>query len=122
MPNELSTERRSLTPATFAEAREFAAQLSKSDMVPAQYRGKPENILLAVLWGREVGLGPLQTLQSVAVINGKPSVYGDALLAMVKGSPVCDDVIETLQGSGDSLVAICEARRKGKAPVVARFS
>lgn len=125
MPNEistLSTVRRSLVPTTYAEAFEFAQHLAKSTMVPTEYRGKPENILLAIQWGMEVGLAPLQAIQNIAVINGKPSVYGDALLAMVKGSPVCDDVVERFEGSGDTLTAICEAKRIGKAPVIARFS
>jgi hypothetical protein len=119
---EISTVRRSLAPTTYTEAFEFAQHLAKSSMVPSEYRGKPENILLAMQWGMEVGLAPLQAIQNIAVINGKPSVYGDALLAMVKGSPVCDDVIESFEGTGDTLTAVCDARRKGKAPAVARFS
>jgi hypothetical protein len=125
MPNEIapiSTVRRSLEPVTFSEAFEFAQQLAKSSMVPAEYRGKPENILLAIQWGKELGLAPLQAIQNLAVINGKPSVYGDALIALVRGSPVCDDVIEAFEGDGDDFAAICEARRKGKAPVRSRFS
>lgn len=122
MPNEISTIRRTLAPTTYAEAFEFAQHLSKSSMVPGEYRGKPENILLAIQWGMEVGLAPLQAIQNIAVINGKPSVYGDALLAMVKGSPVCEDVIERFDGSGETLTAICEARRKGSAPVISQFS
>ena len=113
--------RRTLAPTTFTEAMEFAKQLARSSMVPKEYQGHPENIVLAMQWGMEVGLGPLQALQSIAIINGKPSVYGDALLAMVRGSPVCDDVIETFEGDGDNLAAICEARRKGKEPVTVRF-
>lgn len=118
----VSTMRRTLAPTTYAEAFDFAQHLSKSSMVPAEYRGKPENILLAIQWGMEVGLAPLQAIQNIAVINGKPSVYGDALLAMVKGSPVCDDVIERFEGEGEQFAAVCEARRRGKVPVLARFS
>jgi hypothetical protein len=114
--------RRTLAPTTFTEAMEFAKALAQSSMVPNEYRGRPENIVLAMQWGMELGLAPLQAIQNIAVINGKPSVYGDALLAMVRGSPVCEDVIEGFEGSGDTLTAICEARRKGRAPVTARFS
>jgi hypothetical protein len=121
--NELSsTTRHSLEPTTLAEAFQFAERLARSTMVPPDYRGKPENVLVAVQWGKELGLAPLQAIQSIALINGKPCVYGDALLAIVRGSPLCDDVIERYEGEGDGLTAVCEARRKGKAPVVARFS
>lgn len=121
-PSELATMRRALTPTTFAEAVQFAEYLAKSTMVPAEYRGKPENILLAMQWGAELGLAPLQAIQNIAVINGKPAVYGDAMLAIVRGSPLCDDIIETFEGTGDAFTAICEARRHRKQPIVARFS
>ena len=111
-----------LTPHTFSEAVQFANLIAKSTMVPAEYRGKPENILLAVQWGGELGLSPLQALQNIAVINGKPSVYGDAMLGLVRGSHLCDDVIERIEGTGESMAAVCEARRRGSAPVTARFS
>ena len=64
----------------------------------------------------------MQSMQNIAVINGRPSVWGDALLGLVKASPVCDDVVETLEGEGDRMTAICVAKRKGKSPVEARFS
>jgi hypothetical protein len=111
-----------LTPTNFAEAMQFAEMLAKSTMVPREYQRAPANILLAVQWGAELGMPPLQALNSIAVINGKPAVYGDAMLALVRGSPLCEDVIERFEGEGDNLTAICEARRKGSAPVFARFS
>lgn len=106
-----------LAPTTFAEAVTFAEMLAKSTMVPADFRGKPENILLALQFGAELGLGPLQSVQSVTVINGRPSIYGDAMLAIVRGSPLCEDVIERFEGD----TAICEARRRNQAPVVRSF-
>ncbi|MFZ8927531.1 MAG: hypothetical protein ACO3CU_12320, partial [Candidatus Nanopelagicales bacterium] len=45
--------------------------------------------------GREIGLGTLQALQSIAVINGRPSVWGDAMLALVRGSGLCVYMHET---------------------------
>lgn len=111
-----------LTPTTFGEAMQFSEALAKSTMVPREYQRSPANILVAIQWGAELGLSPLQAVQSIAVINGKPSVYGDALLALVRGSPLCEDVIEHIEGEGDNRVAICEARRKGSAPVIGRFS
>src|SRR5690606_23375559 len=43
---------------------------------------KAEAIVTAIIFGAELGLGPLASLQSIAVINGKPSIYGDAMLAL----------------------------------------
>jgi hypothetical protein len=111
-----------LTPTNFAEAMQFAEVLSKSTMVPREYQRQPANILLAVQWGAELGLGPLQAINSIAIINGKPAVYGDAMLALVRGSPLCLDVIEAIKGEGDLACAVCDARRRGANPVVRGFS
>jgi hypothetical protein len=64
----------------------------------------------------------MQALQNIAVINGRPSIWGDAALALVRGSAVCDDVIETIDGSGDQRTATCVAKRVGKEPVPRTFS
>src|SRR5262245_7366349 len=104
------------TPTNFAEALTWAREIAKSTMVPNEYRGRPENCLLALQRGTELGLGPLQSLQSIAVINGKPAIYGDAMLGLVRASGWCEDVVETLEGEGDDMVARCVATRKGSDP------
>lgn len=109
---------KSLTPRTLEEAMAFATMLSKSTMVPRDFQGKPENIIVAVQWGAEVGLGPLQALQNIAVINGRPSIFGDAALALVQGSGLCEEVKEWIEGEGDNRVAHFETKRKGRATLV----
>jgi hypothetical protein len=109
---------RGFTPTTLTEAMQFSELMAKSTMVPRQYQGKPEDILVACQWGAEIGLSPLQALQNIAVINGKPSVYGDAALALVQASPVCEDIEESVEGD----TAICVAKRRGRKPVTAKFS
>jgi hypothetical protein len=118
-----TTNQRGFAPATITEAIQFSEMLAKSAMVPKQYQGKPEDIMVAVQWGYEIGLAPLQALQNISVINGKPSVYGDAAMALVQASPVCDGIDESIEGEGTpNPVAVCVARRKGRNPVIARFS
>jgi len=117
------TTRQGFTPQTMTEAMEFSKTLASSSMVPRAYQGKPEDILVCVQWGMEIGLAPMQALQNIAVINGKPSVYGDAALALVQASPVCEDIEERIDGEGTgNLVAVCVAHRKGRKPVTAMFS
>jgi hypothetical protein len=124
MSTEISTQRASgLALATFDDAFRFAKMVAASDFAPKDFRGKPESCLLAIQHGSEVGLSPMQSLQSIACINGRPSVWGDAALALVIGSPVCEYVRETVDGDGDSMVATCEAKRRGyDKPTVVRFS
>jgi hypothetical protein len=121
MSTEISTHRASgLALATFDDAFRFAKMVAGSDFAPKDFKGKPESCLLAIQHGSEVGLSPMQSLQSIACINGRPSVWGDAALALVIGSPVCEYVRETVDGEGDAMVATCEAKRRGyeKASVV----
>ncbi len=91
---------------------------AKSQLVPKEYRNQPEDIMLAVQLGSEVGLRPMQALQNIAVINGRPAVWGDALPGLCKASPVYDDIIETCENEHepDQLVAVCIAKRHGSTP------
>lgn len=117
------TNRQGFAPATVTEAIQFSEMLANSNMVPKQYMGKPQDIMVCIQWGMEMGLAPMQALQNIAVINGKPSVYGDAMMALVQASPVCDGVEESIEDEGTANpVAVCVARRKGRAPVTVRFS
>ena len=125
MTTEISTQRATtgLALATFDDAFRFAKMVSGSEFAPKDFKGKPESCLLAIQHGSEVGLSPMQSLQSIAVINGRPTIWGDAALALVQSSPVCEYVCEWLEGDGDNLAAVCEAKRQGyPSPSVSRFS
>jgi hypothetical protein len=120
---QLTVTRQGFAPATITEAMEFSKMLADSSMVPRAYQGKPQDIMVCVQWGYEIGLAPMQALQNIAVINGKPSVYGDAAMALVQASPVCEGVEEYMEGEGTpNPVAVCVAHRKGRKPVTAKFS
>ena len=117
------TTRNGFLPTTFTEAKQFAGELAASNLVPKAYANKPLDILVAIQWGNEIGLAPMQALQNISVINGKPSVYGDAAMALVQASPVCEGVEEFFEGEGTpNPVAVCIAHRRGRKPVTARFS
>jgi len=118
-----NTNRQGFAPATLTEAVQFSEMLASSSMVPRAYQGKPQDVLVCVQWGYEMGLAPMQALQNIAVINGKPSVYGDAAMALVQASPVCEDVEEYFEDEGTpNPVAVCVAKRKNRKPVIAKFS
>jgi hypothetical protein len=74
-----------LTPTNMGEAIQFAEMVAVSKFCPKDFVGKPGDILVAVQWASEVGLSPFTALQNMAVINGKPSLYGDGLLAVITG-------------------------------------
>jgi len=124
MSTEIATQRQGgLALATFDDAYRFAKMVSASEFAPKDFKGKPESCLLAIQHGSEVGLSPMQSIQSIAVINGRPTIWGDAALALVQASSVCEFVYETLDGEGEQMAAVCQAKRRGYAkPTIATFS
>jgi len=108
----------SLAPQSLDEALRFAEMLSKSSIVPKDFNGNPGNILVAIQWGMELGLQPMQAMQNIAVINGRPALWGDAVIALVRSSPLCEYVYETIDGD----VATCRVKRRGEEEQVRTFS
>lgn len=82
----------------------------------------PENALVRIQAGLELGLSPFWSLCNVMFFNGKPAVWGDAMLGLVQAHPDCVDVIETFEGEGEKMEATCEVQRKGRLPVKRTFS
>ena len=105
-----------LAPQTLEAAMELATMMSKSSIVPKDYQGNPGNILIATMWGAEIGLAPLQAMQSIAVINGRPSIWGDAMLALVRGSGLLEYIKEEPTEEG----CTCTLKRRGDQFEVAR--
>lgn len=106
-----------MNPANLTEAMEFAKIMSDSDIVPKEYKGKPGNILVAIQMGNEVGLQPMQALQSISVINGKATIWGDAALALCMNHDSFEwhdeKIIQDAQGNHK---AYCIVKRKGHEP------
>lgn len=108
---------------SLTEAMQFAQLVASSQFAPASMRGKPEDCLLAMQFGAELGLRPMQALQNVAVINGKPSIFGDAALALVKMSPDFESIQEFIECSNpQNKAAVCIVKRKGEPEHRAIFS
>ena len=111
----------SLVPQSLRDAMELAKIMADSDMVPKDYKGKPGNVLIAVQMGAEVGLAPMAAIQSIAVINGKPGLYGDVGKAILlsKGFIIEEDDVETIKKTG---MGRCKITRPGHPPCERTFS
>lgn len=108
----------SLSPRNLAEAMEFANIIAKSDMVPKDYINKPGNVLVAVQTGAELGLKPMQSLQGISVINGRPSIWGDAMRALVISHPEFEDLQEEKHDTHCTVTL----KRRGRSAVISTFS
>ena len=104
----MSNKMTMLEPTNLTEAMQFAETICKSGMVPKEYQGKPANTLVAIQWGYEVGLAPMQALQNISVINGKPTIWGDSAIALCKAHPDYRGCNEYIEGE----VAVCEIKRQ----------
>lgn len=107
-------------PQDSTQLLKLADVLSKSgDMVPKQFQGNAPAITAAIMRGMEVGLNPMQALSSIAVINGRATLWGDALPALVQRAGHHIDV--DYEGQGDSLTAVATLTRSDGKKVVRRF-
>lgn len=113
-----------LSKENFEHAYRIASMMAKSEMVPKNYREKPQDILIAMEMGQSLGLSPLSAIQNIAVINGKPCLWGDAVLAVCSGHPEFEDITENelLDGQGVTAGYVCTVKRKGRTPVTKQFT
>lgn len=108
-----------IVPTTFEDCYRFGKLLAVSGLVPRDYIDKPEACTVALMQGLELGLSPMAAIQSIAVINGRPSLWGDGVLAVIRASGLMEWIKETHDGE----TAICRVKRKGeKATIERRFS
>jgi hypothetical protein len=102
----------SLAPKTLEEAMKYSEMLAKSTIIPRNYQGKPGDILVAVQMGMELGLKPIQSLQNIAVINGKPCIYGDVIMSLTRIHPEFEDIKEYFDEKLQA--AVCEVKRRNQ--------
>lgn len=100
-----------LTPRNMDEAERLASMLSKSALLPPDLRNKPSDVLFQIMTGGALGLDPTASIRSIHIIQGKPTMSADLMVALVKKSPLCVrfKLMET-----DASHAVYETERKGE--------
>lgn len=86
---------------TLRIARNFAQDLSKSTMIPMQYQNNYANCLVALEYANRTGQSPLQVMQSLNVIQGRPSWDSKALIGMINTSGKYDHDLRFTYGKDD---------------------
>lgn len=112
----------SLVPKTMAEAIELSKLIAESDLAPKDYKGKAGNVLIAVQMGSEIGVSPMQSIQNIAVINGRPSIFGDLgkALLLSKGCRIEERDIKEIKRCGEAWCKV--TRPDGATPTIRTFS
>lgn len=70
----------------FKNALAMAQELAKSDIIPATYKGKPENCLIAIELSNRLKLSPFLVMQNMHVIQGRPSWSSSFIISCINGS------------------------------------
>lgn len=91
--------------AVFQDVVELARGIADTEFVPRGLRGSIPATTAAILYGREVGLPPMTSLNQTHIIEGKPSMAAEAMRAMVLAA---GHEIEVLESTG----SLCRMRAK----------
>ena len=97
-----------IIPQTIEEVFRLATAVAKSGLAP-RGMATPEQLTVAILHGLELGMPPMQAIQRVAVVNGRPTVWGDAIPALLQSRGF--KIRERMAGGEDTRYAICEVER-----------
>ena len=87
-----------LVPQTLDEAYRLADAMSRSGLTPNGIK-TPEAVMVAIMAGAELGLPPFQACQSFAIVNGRPSLWGDSIPALLWANGF--KIKEWLDGASD---------------------
>lgn len=105
-------------PNNLGQAWKLADILSKTSFSAGHKSA--QDIFICISMGQQIGLNPFQAVQNISVINGRPTLWGDALLAVCQSHPEYEGV--EMSFDEKTQTATCKALRKGKPPVVESFS
>jgi hypothetical protein len=104
----------------FPDMWALAQCIHRAGMAPKSL-AKPEQVLVAIQMGAELGIPPMQSLANIAVVNGRPTIWGDLLVALVRRRPECEYINELWEGTGENRKCVCRAKRRGQPEIVREF-
>ncbi len=123
---------RGIVPSNMDDLFRFAKAVAVSGLAPKGIE-TPEAIFVALEMGLEVGLPMMAALQNIAVINGRPAIWGDAQLAVVRSTGELVLFEEWYEEKGkrlprnpsaftDDTAAVCRVQRSGYEPAETAFT
>ena len=67
-----------------AQVMELARVMAVSALLPQALRGKPADVLVSILYGQELGIAPMQAIQAIYVVNGRPTISAQLWVALAR--------------------------------------
>jgi hypothetical protein len=114
---DLRTDKAAFEPATLTEALHVSQVLVASRLLPRSIT-TPEAAFAVIATGRELGLSAMQALRAIHIVEGKPTLSADLMVALVKKSEACL-FFRMVESTG--LLATYETHRRGE-PGATRMS
>lgn len=108
-----------IVPQNIDEIFRLATGIAKSGLAPPSM-ATAEKLMVAIMTGLELGLPPMFAINKIAVINGKPTLWGDAIPALLWSRGF--KLVETHIGDGDARTAVCCVTRPDGTVTERRFS
>jgi hypothetical protein len=108
------------TKASYQDMMELAKTLARSNLMPKELKGKPDDVFVVILQGSEMGLLPMQAVKMLSIISGKLSMSADGLAALVLRSPECAE-FRMLKYADDECTYSCR-RRDQTEPTIMSFT
>lgn len=88
---------------SFELAQRIAKALAASDLVPVTYKGKVENVMIALEMANRVKASPIMVMQNLNVIQGKPSWSSSFIISVINSCGKFSPLRFVLEGSGETL-------------------
>ena len=104
------TDRAAFEPTSLSEALHVSQVLVASRLLPRAIQ-TPEAAFAVIATGRELGLSAMQALRAIHIVEGKPTLSADLMVALVKRSPECS-FFRMVESTGER--ATYETQRRGE--------
>jgi hypothetical protein len=120
MTTDLATKK----PADWATMKEQATMMIKSGFLPPAIK-TPEQVIAIAMTGRELGVGMMESIRGVNVIQGKPTVSPQLMLALARRTGELENIALHAPGKPgtptDATGAECHIKRRGQSDHVTVF-
>jgi len=87
---------------SFELVQRKATALSKSELIPVNFRGKVADCIIAIEMAERIGAAPLAVLQNIYIIHGKPSWSSQFIIAVVNTCGRFKPLKFHYEGEGDN--------------------
>lgn len=98
----------SLNPSTPEQTLKLCETLANSKLIPNQFQGKPQDIFIAGMMGTQLKLDVFASMRGIAVINGRPALWGDVMVGICQRHPEFAGTDVRWAGGTEDQPTICE--------------